>query len=107
MAYVPNEIGDSMLAALRAMYVAHRDYQRYNLMQSVTTSARSPLNLLAGSFRTLVEQMIIERTCQRGQASAKRMDFAMRRKRGLLLKLAEGCGGLSLEQNDCPSTQAR
>jgi hypothetical protein len=107
MEYAPNEVGDATLAALRALHVQKPELDRYNMMAFIRTSVNKPLNILAGVFRGLVESMVQERTCQRGQAAGKRLDYAKRRQRHLLKQMADGCGGLSLESNDCPSTLSR
>lgn len=105
--YAPNEVGDATLAALRALHVQKPELGRYNLLAFIHVGVTNPRNVLAGVFRSLVEAMVQERTCQRGQAAGKRLDYAKRRQRGLLKQLADGCGGLSLESNDCPSTLSR
>lgn len=107
MQYAPGVIGDSMVGALRAIHVVKPKYDEYNLMAFVGASVDKARNVLAGAFRSLVEEMIRQKTIKKGAAAARRLEWCIRRQNVLLAKLQKGCGGLSLETNDCPTTVGR
>jgi hypothetical protein len=105
--YAPGVIGNSILRAYRALYVAKPKFGNDNLMAYVWTSVKNPLNSLAGVFKSLVEFKIQQLSAETGAAAALRHKLGFKREDDLLKKLQVSCGSLSLDANDCPSTIAR